>query len=88
MTTNEVPQPNPTSEQILDWLEDSVSFFPSFLDDPYHSTEINGYQWWDETQDLTHANNNSLNNNNNNIVVAENPVNSNLQQSPSDSSNK
>lgn len=90
MTTNEVPQPNPTSEQILDWLEDSVSFFPSFLDEPYHSNEINGYQWWDETQDLIHANTNSLNNNNNNnnIAVAINSVNSNNQQSPSDSSKK
>ncbi|KAM5579562.1 protein NODULATION SIGNALING PATHWAY 1 [Rosa sericea] len=84
MTTNEVPQPNPTSEQILDWLEDSVSFFPSFLDDPYNS---NGYQWWDESQDLIHANTNSLAINAN-IAVAENPVSSTTQLPSSDSSKK
>ncbi|PON35681.1 GRAS transcription factor [Parasponia andersonii] len=52
--TSEDPEPNPTSDHIMDWLEDSVSFLPSFLDDPYHSGEINGYQWWDENQDLGH----------------------------------
>lgn len=48
----EEPEPNHTSDHILDWLEDSVSFLPSFLDDPYTSAEINGYQWWDESQDI------------------------------------
>ncbi|KAL5579559.1 hypothetical protein UlMin_012001 [Ulmus minor] len=51
MTSGEPePNPNPTSEHILDWLEDSVSFLPSFFDDPYNSGEINAYQWWDESQ--------------------------------------
>lgn len=50
--TSEEPEPNPTSDHIMDWLEDSVSFLPSFLDDPYNSGEINGYQWWDESQDI------------------------------------
>ncbi|KAF4368784.1 hypothetical protein F8388_021396 [Cannabis sativa] len=36
----------------MDWLEDSVSFLPSFLDDPYQSAEISGYPWWDERQDI------------------------------------
>lgn len=84
MITNEVPQPNPTSEQILDWLEDSVSFFPSFLDDPYHS---NDYQWWEESQDLIHTNTNSLTNNAN-IVVVEDPVDSITQLPPSEASKK
>ena len=49
MTLEEV-KPNPTWDHILDWLEDSVSFLPSFLDDPYKSGEINSYQWWDQNQ--------------------------------------
>lgn len=48
----EEPEPNPTSDHILDWTEDSASFFPSFLDDPYDSGDINGYQWWDESPDV------------------------------------
>lgn len=50
--TSEEPEPNPASDHIMDWLEESVSFLPSFLDDPYHSGDINGYQWWDESQDI------------------------------------
>ncbi|XP_050363893.1 protein NODULATION SIGNALING PATHWAY 1 [Argentina anserina] len=83
MTTNEVPQSNPPFEQILDWLEDSVSFFPSFLDDPYHS---NDNQWWEEAHDLIHGNTNSLANNAN-IDVAENPVTS-ISETPSSESSK
>ncbi|XP_062097183.1 protein NODULATION SIGNALING PATHWAY 1 [Humulus lupulus] len=52
--TSEEPKPSHTSDQIMDWLEDSVSFLPSFLDDPYHSAEINGYPWWVESQDIGH----------------------------------
>ncbi|XP_015903046.3 protein NODULATION SIGNALING PATHWAY 1 [Ziziphus jujuba] len=51
--TIEEPEPNSASDHILDWLEDSVSFLP-FLDDPYNTGEINGYHWWDESQDITH----------------------------------
>ena len=53
MTIEEQPEPNPTSDHILDWLEDSVSFLPSFLDDPYGSGNIGCYQWWDQDQDFT-----------------------------------
>ncbi|XWS18816.1 hypothetical protein CRYUN_Cryun32bG0077500 [Craigia yunnanensis] len=48
--TLEEAEPNPTSDHIFDWLDDSVSFLPSFLDDPYNSGEINSYQWWDQNQ--------------------------------------
>ncbi|KAG2722622.1 hypothetical protein I3760_02G135100 [Carya illinoinensis] len=50
--TMEEPEPNPTSDHILDRTEDSASFFPSFLDDPYNSGDINCYQWWDESPDV------------------------------------
>ncbi|KAK6268256.1 hypothetical protein QUC31_012416 [Theobroma cacao] len=50
--TLEEAEPNPTPDHILDWLEDSVSFLPSFLDDPYSTGEINSYQWWDQDQDI------------------------------------
>ena len=45
MTIEEPPEPSPTSDHIMDWLN-SVSFLPSFLDDPYHPG------WWDESHDL------------------------------------
>ncbi|KAI4355433.1 hypothetical protein L6164_004208 [Bauhinia variegata] len=47
-------EPNPTSGHILNWLEDSLSFFPSFLDDPYNSGDIEHYQLWDQGQDIGH----------------------------------
>ncbi|KAJ4717784.1 putative Nodulation-signaling pathway 1 protein [Melia azedarach] len=50
--TIEEPEPNPTTDHLLDWLEDSVSFLPSFLDDPYNANEIDAYQWWNQGQDL------------------------------------
>ncbi|KAB1218360.1 Nodulation-signaling pathway 1 protein [Morella rubra] len=46
----EEPEPTPTSDHVLDWLQDSVSYFPSLLYDPYNSVDISGYQWWDESQ--------------------------------------
>lgn len=45
MTIEEPPDPSPTSDHIMDWLN-SVSFLPTFLDDPYHPG------WWDESHDL------------------------------------
>ncbi|GKV00801.1 hypothetical protein SLEP1_g13429 [Rubroshorea leprosula] len=42
--TIEEPESNP----LLDWLDDSVSFLPSFLDDPYSSGDV----WWDENRNL------------------------------------
>ncbi|XP_008228195.1 PREDICTED: nodulation-signaling pathway 1 protein [Prunus mume] len=92
MTTQE-PEPNSTSDHILDWLEDSVTFFPTFLDDPYHSNDINGLQWWDESHDLIHSNTTSTSLNNLTSIALPtttrppNPTNLN-QQSPSDSSKK
>ncbi|CAL9009710.1 unnamed protein product [Prunus brigantina] len=92
MTTQE-PEPNSTSDHILDWLEDSVTFFPTFLDDPYHSNDINGLQWWDESHDLIHSNTTSTSLNNLTSIALPtttrppDPTNLN-QQSPSDSSKK
>ncbi|EEF40995.1 Nodulation signaling pathway 1 protein, putative [Ricinus communis] len=51
MTIGE-PEPNHISDHILDWLEDSVSFLPSFLDDPYNSGGISNYQWWNQTEGI------------------------------------
>ncbi|CAJ2663402.1 unnamed protein product [Trifolium pratense] len=70
-------EPNPTSDHILDWLEGSVSFFPSFLDDPYNNGYIQEYPLWDQNQDIHNqyqldVNTNSPNgtNSTNNIVAA------------------
>jgi hypothetical protein len=70
-------EPNPTSDHILDWLEGSVSFFPSFLDDPYNNGYIQEYPLWDQNQDINNqyqidVNTNSPNgtNSTNNIVAA------------------
>lgn len=52
MTIIEEPEPNPTADHILDWLEESVSFLPSFLDDPYNANGIDDYQWWNQGQDM------------------------------------
>ncbi|KAM7254496.1 hypothetical protein ACFE04_003876 [Oxalis oulophora] len=49
--TIEEPEPNPTPDHILDWLGDSLSFFPTFLDDPYNSNELGTYQWWCQGQE-------------------------------------
>lgn len=46
-----IMEPNSTSDHILDWLEGSVSFFPSFLDDPYNSSYIQEYQLWEHDQE-------------------------------------
>ncbi|KAI4312728.1 hypothetical protein MLD38_037527 [Melastoma candidum] len=50
--TIEGAEPNtvPPDHHILDWLGDSVSFFPSFIDDPYNPGEIEEYPWWDDQQ--------------------------------------
>ncbi|WCJ39424.1 Protein NODULATION SIGNALING PATHWAY 1 [Euphorbia peplus] len=50
--TIEEPEPTRISDHILDWLEDSVSFLPSFLDDPYNPYDFSNCQWWqNEDQD-------------------------------------
>ncbi|KAF5793441.1 putative transcription factor GRAS family [Helianthus annuus] len=45
-------EPNPTSDPISDWLEDSASYIPSFLDDPFGSNTIIDDRWWVQPQDL------------------------------------
>jgi hypothetical protein len=61
--TIEGSEPNQASDHILDWLEDSVSFLPSFLDDPYNAADIDPYQWWEQAeeicQDLANTNTNT-----------------------------
>ncbi|OVA08349.1 Transcription factor GRAS [Macleaya cordata] len=59
MTINGESDPNHTSDHILDWLEDTISFLPSFFDDPYNNSttptvsDITEFQWWDQDdQDL------------------------------------
>ncbi|XWS16164.1 hypothetical protein CRYUN_Cryun34aG0061700 [Craigia yunnanensis] len=75
----------PTPDHILDWLEDSVSFLPSFLDDPYNSGNINSYQWWDQNQDidqdLINIGATATSVNSPTIAAAENTTNSSLIQS-------
>jgi len=37
---------------ILDWLEDSIPFLPSFLDEPYSlPNDITNYDWWAQLSD-------------------------------------
>ncbi|KAL9387678.1 hypothetical protein Peur_020802 [Populus x canadensis] len=50
--TIEGSEPNQASDHILDWLEDSVSFLPSFLDDPYNAADIDPYQWWEQAEEI------------------------------------
>ncbi|XP_022721589.1 nodulation-signaling pathway 1 protein-like [Durio zibethinus] len=87
----EEAEPNPTPDHILDWLEDSVSFLPSFLDDPYNSGHINSYQWWDQNedigQDLINIGATATSVNSPAIVAAENTINSGLVESNSTISN-
>ncbi|KAF6139788.1 hypothetical protein GIB67_012261 [Kingdonia uniflora] len=45
------PNSSGGADHISDWLHDSVSFLSSFMDDPYDVDEINGYQWWDQSND-------------------------------------
>ncbi|GMI93674.1 hypothetical protein like AT3G13840 [Hibiscus trionum] len=46
------PEPNPIQDHILDWLEDSASFLPSFFDVPCSSGDVDGYQLWDPDRDF------------------------------------
>ncbi|CAK9179882.1 unnamed protein product [Ilex paraguariensis] len=69
--TIEEPEPNPTSDHILDWLEGSLLYLPSFLDDPYNSGDINGDSWWAQGQDLDQEliNNSSISFNSNSPIT-------------------
>ncbi|XP_028763171.1 nodulation-signaling pathway 1 protein [Neltuma alba] len=46
--------PNPASDHILDWFQGSVSYYPSFLDDPYNAGSIQDYSLWGQGQDIGH----------------------------------
>ncbi|KAK6148746.1 hypothetical protein DH2020_016271 [Rehmannia glutinosa] len=48
--TIEDPDPNPPHDHILGWIEDSISYFPTFFDDPYE--DFSGDSWWAHTQNL------------------------------------
>lgn len=69
--TIEEPEPNPTSDHLIDWLEGSVSYLPSFFDDPYNSTDIDAYRWWDESEDI---NQNMINTSNPNVTPIINTI--------------
>ncbi|PIN22312.1 hypothetical protein CDL12_04975 [Handroanthus impetiginosus] len=43
---------NPPSDHILGWLGDSISYFPTFFDDPYDGGDFSGDSWWVQTQEL------------------------------------
>lgn len=47
MTPGEA-EPNSVTDHILDWLEGSVSYFPTFLDDS------DDYPWWEPSQVIDH----------------------------------
>ncbi|XVE51865.1 hypothetical protein DITRI_Ditri02bG0075400 [Diplodiscus trichospermus] len=83
--TLEEAEPNPTQDHILDWLEDSVSFLPSILDDPYNSGDINSNQWWDQShdfgQDLINIGATATSDNSPTIVAAEDTTSIGLIQS-------
>ncbi|KAL2551149.1 Scarecrow-like protein 29 [Forsythia ovata] len=50
--TSDEPEPNPTADHILEWLEGSLSYFPSFFDDPYDARDFSADSWWVQTQCL------------------------------------
>ncbi|KAF2300961.1 hypothetical protein GH714_018620 [Hevea brasiliensis] len=96
--TLEEPEPNHISDHILDWLEDSASFLPSFLDDPYNASDINSYQWWNQTEEicqdpintntsLSSSTNTTLNADSISLIGASDPTTSSHQQ-PSNLSRK
>ncbi|PWA80961.1 Transcription factor GRAS [Artemisia annua] len=72
------PDPNSTTDQISDWLEDTVSYLPSFLDDPYGSSNIIDDRFWAPAEELEHElfsattssilTNNSVNNSNSTVT--------------------
>ncbi|KAG6735811.1 hypothetical protein POTOM_061525 [Populus tomentosa] len=50
--TIEESEPSHTSDHVLDWLEDSVSYVPSFFDDLYNTADTDPYQWWDQAEEI------------------------------------
>ncbi|KAE9584747.1 hypothetical protein Lal_00041699 [Lupinus albus] len=85
-------EPHQTSDHIIDWLEGSISYFPSFLDDSYNSGEIQQYQLWDQDISQYHNNTNidslnAINPNTNTIAAATSTTTSTTPPEPYDSSN-
>ncbi|KAL7100209.1 hypothetical protein ACP275_09G133000 [Erythranthe tilingii] len=48
----EEPEPNTPSDHILGWIGESISYFPTFFDDPYDTGDFSGDSWWVQPQDL------------------------------------
>lgn len=69
--TNEEPDSNPMSEQILEWLGDSLPYLPSIFDDPYTSNDFNSDPWWllGQTPDQERINNSSASFNSNSTTT-------------------
>ncbi|KAF5745554.1 nodulation-signaling pathway 1 protein isoform X1 [Tripterygium wilfordii] len=86
--TIEEPDPNPSADHVLDWLEDSVSFLSSYLDDPYLG-DISTC-WWDQSQDAGQDfinTNTAFSSSTNNITTSPPPIVA-KHSPPSGSSNK
>lgn len=68
MTFEGGPDPNLSPNRhhhhhVLDWLEDSVSFLSSFLDDSYAGNtadQITNYEWWTQEEDQANMIHNPL----------------------------
>ncbi|KAI3455621.1 hypothetical protein Pfo_012284 [Paulownia fortunei] len=48
----EEPEPNPPPDHILGWIGESISYFPTFFDDPYDTGDFSGDSWWVHSQNL------------------------------------
>ncbi|OIT31194.1 PREDICTED: nodulation-signaling pathway 1 protein-like [Nicotiana attenuata] len=65
MTIDE-PEPNPTSDPISEWLDGTLSYIPSFLNELYSPDDFYGDSWWvpgesiDQEQQINNNNNNNL----------------------------
>ncbi|CAN4115599.1 unnamed protein product [Withania somnifera] len=63
MTIDE-PEPDPTCDPISEWLAGPLSYFPSFLDEPYSLDDFFEDSWWAPSEDTNqeiHIDNNNTN---------------------------
>ncbi|KAK4395069.1 protein NODULATION SIGNALING PATHWAY 1 [Sesamum angolense] len=71
MTIGE-PEPNPPPDHVLGWMGESVSYFPTFFDDPYETGDFSGDSWWVDghnlEQDLVNTSANSFTTNTTSIT--------------------
>ncbi|KAL0415046.1 UNVERIFIED_CONTAM: protein NODULATION SIGNALING PATHWAY 1 [Sesamum latifolium] len=71
MTIGE-PEPNPPSDHVVGWMGESVSYFPTFFDDPYETGDFSGDSWWVDghnlEQDLVNTGANSFTTNTTSIT--------------------